>query len=77
MRAPMNTRLRASSLTLLFCALAATPLLAAAHDATSTVRDAIAPVGMVSAGAGELASFALSAVALVVAGIALARTRRF
>lgn len=55
------------------------PLLASAH-ATSEIpaqmSDAAAPVGMVGPQAGELASFVLSAVALVVSGIALSRTKK-
>ncbi len=54
----------------------ALPLSASAHTATtSVVSAAVAPVGTVGADASGLASFVLSAVALVVAGIALSRTR--
>lgn len=73
----MKYPLRTSFITLSLLVSAALPSLAFAHEsATSTLRDAVAPVGMVGSSAGELASFVLSVVALVVAGIALSRTGR-
>lgn len=56
--------------------ITALPLSVSAQTATtSIVSNAVAPVGTVGSDASGLASFALSAVALVVAGIALSRTR--
>ena len=73
----MNTR------TLLGLAFALFPLFASANvlgageattSLTALVSDATVPVGAVGPNASELASFVLSAAALVVAGLALSRT---
>lgn len=75
MRALMTTSARTRWTIVLLLLVAFPAFVLAKENATGTILNAVAPVGMVSAGAGELASFVLSAVALVVAGIALSRTR--
>lgn len=69
--------MRCMKITALAFALAAlAPLAAYAHATTTTVSVATAPIGTVGPAASELASFVLSAVALLVAGLALSRTRK-
>lgn len=74
----MNTRTLLVGLTCaLFPVFSSANVLGASEATTSLtalVSDATVPVGAVGPGASELASFVLSAAALVVAGIALSRT---